>query len=164
MPFVVIAPYIGALIPPQIAWRAGSVLISVLQCCNNVCKCWGALLSQKKVIGAVNTVYCKTHTDIDMIDQDHNVLPGHSSNFILPFHRLAVLILRRLDHSMSTRLAILPKQRQPHSIAGPLRDRPGRFVNPLPIIIDLGSLCEAVECIISIESFGPKSITKKQFI
>lgn len=46
---------------------------------------------------------------------------------------------------MSTRLVILPKQRQPDSIAGPLRDWPGSLINPFPVIVDLGSLRKAMD-------------------
>lgn len=84
-------------------------------------------------------VFCKTKR-LPTANQDHRVLPRYSNNFPLPFHRLAVLVLRGLDHSMSARFAILPKQRQPDSIAGPLGDRPRRLIYALSIIVDLSCL------------------------
>lgn len=84
-------------------------------------------------------VFCKTKR-FPTANQDHRVLPRHSNNFTLPFHRLAVLILRSLNHSMSARFAIPTKQRQPDSIAGPLGDRSRRLIYTLAVIVDLGSL------------------------
>lgn len=94
--------------------------------------------------GGITMVFCKTQR-FPTANQDHRVLPRHSNNFALPFHRLAVLVLRGLDHSMSARFAILPKQRQPDSIAGPLGYRPRRLIYALAIIVDLGSLRKAVD-------------------
>lgn len=90
------------------------------------------------------------------------LLPRHSNNVILPLHRLAVLVLRRLDHSMSTRLAILPKQREPDSITSPLRNRPRRLIDPLAIVIELGSLSRQSPVRVSIPSTSTRKVKRKR--
>lgn len=79
------------------------------------------------------------------INRDHRILPGDSNNLILSFHCLAVLVLRGFDHSMSTRLAIFAKQRQPDSIAGTLGDRPRRLIYAVAVVVDLGGLPKAID-------------------